>query len=57
MFRAYRAIIRPYFKNSFNYVHYILGSQIFYIHAIVVTMLYDIIYSKVKTDLSRIFIV
>jgi len=28
MFRPYRAIIRPYYKNRFIHFQYILGSQI-----------------------------
>ena len=45
MFRPYRAIIRPYYKNRFNnHFHYILQSQIVYIDGMVVTMLYAIIY-------------
>jgi len=50
MFRPYRAIIRPYYKNWFNRFQYILGSQIVYIDGIVVTMLYATIYITVKTD-------
>jgi len=50
MFRPYQAIIRPYYKNRFNHFQYILGSQIVYIDGVVVTMLYAIIYIKVKTD-------
>ena len=45
MFRPYRAIIRPYFKNRFSHFQYILGSQIVYVDGIV-------IYIKVKTDIS-----
>ena len=52
MFRPYRAIIRPYYKNRFNHCQYILRSQIVYVDGIVVTMLYAIIYSKVKTDIK-----
>jgi len=36
--------------NKFSNFLYILGSKIVYIDGIVVTMLYAIIYSKVKTD-------
>jgi hypothetical protein len=50
MFRPYRAIISPYYKNRFNHFQYILGSHIVYIDGTVVTMLCAIIYSKVKTD-------
>jgi alanine-alpha-ketoisovalerate/valine-pyruvate aminotransferase len=50
MFRLYQAIIRPYYKNRFNHFQYILESQIVYTDGIVVTMLYAIIYSIVKTD-------
>jgi len=42
MFRPYRTIIRPYYKNRFNHFQYILASQIVYIDGIVVTMLYGI---------------
>jgi len=52
MFRPYRAIIRPYYKNRFNHFQYILGSQIVDIDGIVVTMLTAIIYIKVKTDIK-----
>jgi len=52
MFRPYRSIIRPYYKNRFNHFQYILGSQILYIDGIVVTMLYAIVYIKVKTDIK-----
>jgi len=31
MFRPYRAIIRPYYKNRFIYFQYIVGSRIVYI--------------------------
>jgi hypothetical protein len=31
MFKPYRAIIMPYYKNRFVYFQYILGSQIVYI--------------------------
>jgi len=30
MFRPYRAIIRPYYRNRFIHFQYILGSQIVY---------------------------
>jgi hypothetical protein len=30
MFRSYRAIITPYYKNRFFHFQYILGSQILY---------------------------
>jgi hypothetical protein len=50
MFRPYQAIIRPYYKNGFSHFQYILGSQIVYMHGIVLRMLYAIIYSKIKTD-------
>jgi len=30
MFQPYRAIIRPYYKNTFIHFQYILGSQIVY---------------------------
>jgi hypothetical protein len=52
LFRPYRAIIRPYYKNRFSHFQYILGSQIVYIDGIVVTMLYAVIYSKVKVDIN-----
>jgi len=52
IFRPYRTIIRSYYKNNFSYFQYILGSQIVYIDVIVVTMLYAIIYIKVKTDIK-----
>ena len=52
MFRPYRAIIRPYYKNKLNHFQYILGSQIIYIDGIVVTILYAIIYINVKTDIK-----
>jgi hypothetical protein len=52
MFRPYQAIVRPYYKNSFNHFQYILESQIVYTVGIVVTMLYVIIYSKVKTNVN-----
>ena len=52
MFRPYRAIIRLYYKNRFSHFQYILGSQIVYIDGIFGTMLYAIIYSKVKTDIN-----
>jgi len=49
MFRPYRAIIRPYYKNRFSHLQYILGSHIVYVDGIVVTTLYSIVYIKVKT--------
>ena len=52
MFRPYRAIIRPYYKNSFIHFQYILGSQIVYIDDTVVTVLYAIVYSRVTTDIN-----
>jgi len=52
MFRPYQAIIRLYYKNTFKHFQYILESQIVYTVRIVVTMLYAIIYSKVKTDFN-----
>jgi len=52
MFRPYRAIIRPYYKNRFSHFQYILGSQIVHIDVIVITMLYAIIYIKVKTNIK-----
>jgi len=30
MFQPYQAIIRPYYKNRFIHIQYILGSQIVY---------------------------
>jgi len=30
MFRPYRAIIRPYYKNRFIHFQYILGSQMYW---------------------------
>jgi hypothetical protein len=50
MFRPYRAIISPYYKNRFNHFQYIRAYQIVYVDGIVVTMLYTIIYIKAKTD-------
>jgi len=44
MFWPHWAIIRPFYKNRFIHFQYIFGSQILYIDAIVVTMLYAIIY-------------
>jgi len=52
MFRPYRAIIKPYYKNRFNHFQYILGSQIVYIGGIVVTMLCAIVYIKGKLILK-----
>jgi len=42
MFRTYRAIIRPNYKNRFIHFQYILGPQIIYIDGMVVTVLYAI---------------
>jgi hypothetical protein len=44
MFRPYRAIIKPYYKNRFSHFQYILESQIVYIDGTVVTMLCASIY-------------
>ena len=52
MFRPYGTTIRLYYKNRFIHFHYILGSQIVYKVGMVVTMLCDIIYIKVKTDIK-----
>jgi hypothetical protein len=45
-------MFRPYYKNRFCHSQYILGSKIIYIDGIVVTVLYAIIYIKVKTDIK-----
>jgi hypothetical protein len=51
MFRPYRTIIRPYYKDRFIHSQYILGSQIIYTDGTVVTAPYAIVYSKVETDI------
>jgi hypothetical protein len=50
MFRPYGTTIKSYYKNRFIHFQYILESQIVYKVGMVVIMLCDSIYIKVKTD-------